>query len=171
MLEAHLKIEVVLFCGLNDLVPFFGDCQIDLAFFEGSRAGRPIEIFAVPMIHPDSRPVLTGVVHFCEHLRNFREILGLPSLIVPEGEEVSPAIENESRVIRPVDPNETGSRVPADIPVLLFKLLLVRDLPVELHGGDRVLPGSVRREAHPPGGSSRRKNRERRSWRRPAVSG
>ena len=59
------------------------------------------------MRHPDARPVLPRRMHLAEQLRDLRQALVVPGLIVPERQITLAGVEDETVVIAGIEAHES----------------------------------------------------------------
>ena len=138
MLQDHLEVDAVLFRRVHDGVPLARRRQIQIAEFCRFAAGGPVEVLAVPVRHPDPRPVFARVVHLGKEVRRAGQFIRVPRLIVTDGIVARAAIELEATVVAAIYPHEARFRVAVDRPLFLVQSLLMHGLAVEFHAHDRI---------------------------------
>ena len=109
MLQRHLNVDAVLLRGFQDRVPFPGRVQQKDATCRIFRfVRRPFQSLAIPICHPDPRPVHVRGSHFLENLGIVTCFLTCPGNVHPQ-RVVSPAIaEHKSLSRQRVAPNKAG---------------------------------------------------------------
>src|ERR1700677_2269311 len=85
MLEDELKVNAAGIGGGDDLVPQLCGGEAQLAGLDGiGGIFGPVEIFAVPMAHPDSRPIHASAAHARKRLAELGLAVGTPGKVVAD---------------------------------------------------------------------------------------
>ena len=154
MLQRHLKMNARLFRRGDNGIPLLRHRQIQLAQRQGRAVWRPIQILAIPMIHPDARPVFMR----CAHLpKNIRHVVGdwavrdVPGHILAPGKKAPSIAGNEAPRIGRVNANETraGRRTGHD-PRSGLQMADGERRTVQCDATDTVSPGHRRHVSHTP---------------------
>src|SRR5437867_12806516 len=112
MLQGHLKEDAVLLGGSDDSIPFLRDGEAEGA--EVCPDLWPIEIFAIPMAHPNASPVFARAAEPGHEADDVGGGAGVPSQIMADRKETAAVGSDKTVRVGGVELHIAGAARPSN---------------------------------------------------------
>src|SRR5262249_39360373 len=137
MLQGHLEKNSRLLRRAHDGIPFLGDSQIKCA--EIPTWSGPVQVFSIPIVHPDARPILTRRAQTRQDADDVGCRINVPGDVLPDGKIAATIAGDEPVGIRRIDGDKTrAARVTSHSPGSGLQITDADWLAIEFYTGDLI---------------------------------